>query len=215
MAQDTIQPAAKPRSTFPSLLAGIILGCVGLSWFAHRATHGVWNQIAQYATGRKLIISNQGPAVISSIQRLQRLETVSYSMDKIVESAKESDYLPDFLAGDRLLLVVHGQVLAGVDLSKLQTSNVSTTDHSVHVHIPDPEIFVVNLDNSGTHVYSRTTGLLVPEDANLETETRMKATEQIKQAALDGGILNKARDNARATITTMLQGMGFQQITVD
>ena len=215
MAQDTIQPVAKPRSTFPSLLAGIILGCVGLSWFAHRATHGVWNQIAQYATGRKLIISNQGPAVISSIQRLQRLETVSYSMDKIVESAKESDYLPDFLAGDRLLLVVHGQVLAGVDLSKLQTSNVSTTDHSVHVHIPDPEIFVVNLDNSGTHVYSRTTGLLVPEDANLETETRMKATEQIKQAALDGGILNKARDNARATITTMLQGMGFQQITVD
>lgn len=215
MAQDTLKPAAKPRSTFPSLLAGIILGCLGLSWFAHRATHGVWNEIAQYATGRKLIVSNQGPAVISSIQRLQRLETVSYSMDKIVESAKESDYLPDFLAGDRLLLVVHGQVLAGVDLGKLQTSNVSTTEHSVHVHLPDPEIFVVNLDNAGTHVYSRTTGLLVPEDANLETETRMKATEQIRQAALDGGILNKARDNAKATITTMLQGMGFQQITVD
>jgi hypothetical protein len=215
MAQDTLKPAAKPRSTFPYLLAGIILGCLGLSWFAHRATHGVWNEIAQYATGRKLIVSNQGPAVISSIQRLQRLETVSYSMDKIVESAKESDYLPDFLAGDRLLLVVHGQVLAGVDLGKLQTSNVSTTEHSVHVHLPDPEIFVVNLDNAGTHVYSRTTGLLVPEDANLETETRMKATEQIRQAALDGGILNKARDNAKATITTMLQGMGFQQITVD
>ena len=197
------------------MLLGMVLGFAGLSWFAHRATHGVWNQIAQYATGRKLIISNQGPAVISSIQRLQRLETVSYSMDKIVESAKESDYLPDFLAGDRLLLVVHGQVLAGVDLSRLQTSNVSTTEHSVHVHIPDPEIFVVNLDNAGTHVYSRTTGLLVPEDANLETETRAKATEQIKQAALDGGILNKARDNAKATITTMLQGMGFEQITVD
>lgn len=215
MAQDTIKPADKQRSTFPSLLAGIILGCLGLCWFAHRATHGVWNQIAQYATGRKLIVTDQGPAVISSIQRLQRLETVSYSMDKIVESAKESDYLPDFLAGDRLLLVVHGQVLAGVDLSKLQTSNVSTTEHSVHVHLPDPEIFVVNLDNSGTHVYSRTTGLLVPEDANLETETRAKATEQIKQAALDGGILNKAKDNAKATITTLLQGMGFQQIVVD
>ena len=91
------------RSTLPVPPGSVSSSDVlGLSWFAHRATHGVWNQIAQYATGRKLIISNQGPAVISSIQRLQRLETVSYSMDKIVESARESEYLPDFLAGDRL-----------------------------------------------------------------------------------------------------------------
>ncbi len=215
MAQDPRPTPTRTRSGLPLLLLGIILGSIGFAWFAHRATHGVWNEIAQYATGRKLIISDQAPAVISSIQRLQRLESVNYSMDKIVESAKESDYLPDFLAGDRLLLVVHGQVIAGVDLGKLQTSNVSTTEHSVRVHLPDAEIFVVNLDNAGTHVYSRTTGLLVPEDSNLEAETRAKATEQIKQAALDGGILNKARDNARATITTMLQGMGFEQITVD
>jgi hypothetical protein len=62
---------------------------------------------------------------------------------------------------------------------------------------------------------TRTTGLLVPEDPNLETETREKAIEQVRQAALDGGILNKARDNAKATLTTMLQGMGFTNITID
>jgi hypothetical protein len=167
------------------------------------------------ATGRKLIISDQGPAVIASIQRLQRLETVNYSMDKIVEGTRESEYLPDFLAGDRLLLVVHGQVIAGVDLGKLQTSNVSIKNHAIHVRMPDPEIFVATLDNAGTHVYSRTTGLLVPEDTNIESETREKALEQVKQAALDGGILSKAKDNAQATLTTMLQGMGFEQITVD
>lgn len=199
----------------PLLLLGVVLGCAGLSWFAHRATHGVWNTLAQYATGRKLIINDQGPAVIASIQRLQRLETVNYSMDKIVEGARESEFLPDFLAGDRLLLVVHGQVIAGVDLSKLQTSNVSVKDHTIHVRMPEPEIFVATLDNAGTHVYSRSTGLLVPEDANLETETREKALEQVKQASLDGGILAKAKDNARATLTTMLQGMGFEQVVVD
>jgi hypothetical protein len=114
-----------------------------------------------------------------------------------------------------LLLVVHGQVIAGVDLGKLQTSNVSIKNHAIHVRMPDPEIFVATLDNAGTHVYSRTTGLLVPEDTNLESETREKALEQVKQAALDGGILSKAKDNAQATLTTMLQGMGFEQITVD
>jgi uncharacterized protein (DUF3084 family) len=213
-------PQATPSSrAFPSLLLGLLLGVIALSWFAHRATHGVWDQLAQKLTGRELTITDQAPAVIASIQRLQRLETVNYSMDKIVEGAKESTYLPDFLAGDRLLLVVHGQVIAGVDLSKLQPSDViiDTTSkvHSVRVKMPQPEIFIATLDNAGTHVYSRATGLLVPEDSNLESETRQKAIEEVKQAALDNGILNKARDNAKSTLTTLLQSLGFQQISIN
>jgi hypothetical protein len=142
MTYTTNQPKPAPAKTshpLPVLLFGILLGCAFFSWFAHRATHGIWNQLAQYATGRKLIVTDQGPTVIASIQRLQRLETVNYSMDKIVESAIQSNYLPDFLAGDRLLLVVHGQVIAGIDLGKLQPSNVSVKDHSVHVRLPDPD----------------------------------------------------------------------------
>jgi hypothetical protein len=218
MAQTTPTNTPK-RRTFPSLLLGVVLGAMALSWFAHRATHGVWDELAQKITGRQLAVTDQGPAVIASIQRLQRLETVSYSMDKIVEGADESNYLPDFLAGDRLLLVVHGQVIAGVDLSKLQPSDVTIDDshkqHAIHVKLPEPEIFVASLDNAGTHVYSRTTGLLVPEDANLETETRQKAVEQVRQAAIDGGILSKAKENAGATLTTLLHGLGFQQIAID
>lgn len=218
MAQLTTKPAevkAKTGHPISLLLFGVLLGFLALAWFAHRATHGVWNEIAQLATGRKLIITDQGPAVIASIQRLQRLETVNYSMDKIVEGARENEYLPDFLAGDRLLLVVHGQVIAGVDLGKLQTSDVSIKNHQIHVRMPDPEIFVATLDNAGTHVYSRSTGLLVPEDANLESDTRAKALAEVRQAAINGGILNKARENAKSTLTTMLHGMGFDQITVD
>ena len=174
--------------------------------------------LRRFLTGRQLAVTDQAPAVIASIQRLQRLETVNYSMDKIVEGAKENTFLPDFLAGDRLLLVVHGQVIAGVDLGKLKPQDVTIDEsakvRTVHVKMPEPEIFVATLDNAGTHVYSRATGLLVPEDSNLESETRQKAIEQVKQAALDGGILNKARDNARGTLTTLLQGLGFQQITI-
>ena len=51
------------------------------------------------------------------------------------------------------------------------------------------QIFVTALDNSKTRVYSRTTGLLVPEDPDLESEVRAKAQEQIQQAALADGIL--------------------------
>jgi hypothetical protein len=75
-------------------------------------------------------------------------------------------------------------------------------------------VFVTSLDNQHTRVYSRDTGLLVPVDKDLETETRAKAQDQLQQAALADGILDAARKNARATVTTLLYSVGFQQVDV-
>jgi hypothetical protein len=43
---------------------------------------------------------------------------------------------------------------------------------------------------------------------------RQLAEQQITQAALDDGILNMAGQNARASITTLLYGLGFRQVNV-
>ena len=42
--------------------------------------------------------------MVQRIQRLQRLETVVYSMEKIVSGTQDNAYLPKFLGGDRILL---------------------------------------------------------------------------------------------------------------
>jgi hypothetical protein len=63
-------------------------------------------------------------------------------------------------------------------------------------------------------VYARNTGLLVPVDQNLESDTRAKAEGQLEQAALADGILDAARKNARATVTTLLYSLGFEHVDV-
>lgn len=60
----------------------------------------------------------------------------------------------------------------------------------------------------------RSTGVLVPADPNLETDTRAKAEQQLQQSALADGILDTASKNARATITTLLYSLGFKQVDV-
>ncbi len=203
------------RSCFPALLAGIVVGLVAFAVFAHQAKTGIWDRLAAVVTGRGLTIDTSLPTVVNKIQRLQRLETVSYSLDKIVEGERQSPVLPDFLVGDKLLLVVHGTVVAGIDLSQLKSGDVQINGHSIQVHLPASQIFVTSLDNTKTRVYSRTTGLLVPEDPNLESEVRAKAQEQIEQAAVADGILATASKNARATVTSMLLGLGFENVTVN
>jgi hypothetical protein len=54
---------------------------------------------------------------------------------------------------------------------------------------------------------------LTSPDPELESDVRREAERQMTQAALDGGILKTATTNARATLTSLLQGLGFEAVT--
>lgn len=204
--------------TLLAVLLSLVLGAAALAVFIRHATTGVFGRIATAIAGRTTTFDTSVPAVVQKIQRISRLETVVYSIDTVVEGSKSSMVLPDLLAGDRILLVVHGQSIAGIDLTQLKPEDVHIESknggQSIHVTLPASQIFVTTLDNQHTRVYARSTGLLVPVDQNLESDTRAKAQEQLQQAALADGILDTARKNARATITTLLYSLGFQQVDV-
>jgi hypothetical protein len=211
----------RSSSSFPILLLAAMLGAVALTLFLRHASSGPLARIATLITGRTTTIDTSVPAVVEKIQRLSRLETVVYSLDSVVEGQRTTPLLPDILAGDKLLLIVHGQSSAGVDLSQLKPEDVridnptgSLAGSTIHVSLPASQIFVTSLDEQHTRVYTRATGLLVPADANLESDTRAKAQQQLQQAALSDGILDAARQNARATVTTLLYSLGFQHVDV-
>jgi Protein of unknown function (DUF4230) len=194
------------------LLLGAGFGVVLLGTIAHKAQEGIWDRLASIATGRSRTEFRSQPSVVEKIRQLQRLETVAYTVDKVVEGDRESLILPDFLAGDKLLLVAHGEVIAGVDLSGLQPSDVAISGRSIRVHLPASQIFSARLDSAQTRVYSRMTGLLVSADQNLESEVRQKAEQQIREGAMIDGILNKATQNARTTIKSLLLSLGFESV---
>ena len=203
--------------TLLAVLLSLILGAVALAVFIRHATTGIMARVATAITGRTTTFDTSVPAVVQRIQRLNRLETVVYSIDTVVEGSKSSAVLPDLLAGDRILLVVHGQSIAGIDLSRLKPEDVRITNNgeSIHVTLPPSQLFLTTLDNQHTKVYMRSTGVLVPADPNLETDTRAKAEQQLQASALADGILDTASKNARATVTTLLYGLGFHEVVVN
>jgi hypothetical protein len=206
------------RSGIVSLLAaGTALGILLVSIFAHLALSqpaGLWNRLAGYLTGRSTSIDISSPSVVEKIRKLSRLETVVYSIDKVVEGQRESLLFPNFLAGDKLLLIAHGEVIAGIDLDQLKPGDVSVSGDTVRVRLPAPQLLSTRLDNQHTRVYSRTTGLLVAADPDLESEVRKAAEQQIAQAAITDGILDRARENAKTSVTALLYGLGFHAVEV-
>jgi hypothetical protein len=197
--------SSRGGATVGFLLGFVIAALLGaLTWFV-------------FGSGSRARIDTSRPTVVSQIQQLQRLETVVFGLDKIVVGERESAYLPKFLAGDRLLLVVFGEVTAGIDLGKVQVSDVDVDPEgpTIRLRIPAPEIFSTRLDNEKTRVYSRETGLFSSVDPQLETDVRREAERQVRQAAVEGGIMDTAKNNARTTLTSFLQGLGFAQVTVE
>ena len=213
----TSKPVRSRATVVVALVLGLFLGVIfvgAMGWLMLSRSSGqsVLSHMWSAITGRTLTIDVSQPTVVDRIQRLQRLETVVYTMDKIVTGARENPIFPDFLAGDRLLMLVHGEVVGGIDFADLKPGDVKVDGKQIHLHLPAPQIFSTRIDSAKTRVYSRQTGLLVPTDPNLETQVRQEAERQLQEAALADGILQTARQNAASTISSLLQGLGFEKI---
>lgn len=209
------RPGSRFGSILFSLLLFFVIGTVGaVLLLRHAGTSGMAGKFASFLLSGRESFNTSAPDVVSQIQRLNRLETVSYSVDTVVEGKHTNAVLPDLLFGDRLLLVVHGQVIAGVDLSQLKPESVKVDGRSVTVDLPASQVFTTRIDSGKTRVFARTTGLLTQADPSLESDTRAIAETQILQAATKDGILDMARGNARNSMESLLRGLGFTQVTV-
>src|SRR5215469_8418013 len=144
-------PEGRGRIT-AALFLGIALGVLGLMVIARQAAPSFWNGWAGRLLGRRTQIDVSQPTVVNKIQQLQRLETVVYTMDKMVTGEKENSILPNFLAGDRLLMIVHGEVVAGVDFDGLKSGDVAVKDMRVVLRLPSAQVFSTRIDNERTRV---------------------------------------------------------------
>jgi hypothetical protein len=161
-------------------------------------------------------INTNRASVIQEMKSLQRLETASFTIEKIIDGGTSgNNAFQKFLFGDRILLIAHGQVIAGFDFSQISEKDIEVNGDSVRLKMPKAQILVTTLDNNQTKVYDRQKGILNPGIKDLESLARAQAEKSIKQAACDGGILIQASDNGRKQITALLSALGFEQISIE
>jgi len=161
---------------------------------------------------------NAGPPVVVAVRSLSRLETAEFHMERVIDLRQKQQALLGLIdTEDAILLVAAARVSAGVDLGKLGDDDVEVDDERkrVTVRLPDPEIFASALDDDRTYVHTRETDLLADRVEGLETEARREATKQLREAAMEAGLLKLARDNARKTVTSLLKSLGFETIEVE
>jgi hypothetical protein len=149
--------------------------------------------------------------IVHEVRSLARLETIQYTVEKVVTADTGQEFLK-VLFGDRLLLVAHGFVIAGVDLAQIGPEDLWVEGGVLYVQLPEAEIFVATLDNEKSYIYDRQVGFLRRGDVDLETAARRVAEEEIEKGAIEDGILEQAKLNAENFLSRMLMQLGFPEV---
>lgn len=159
--------------------------------------------------------------VILKMQRLNKYETASQTMEEKFTYDQDAGSWLHFLGTHEKIFDVYGTVTAGFDLSQLNSNDVVVDQKtgSITLNLPAPEILHSDINLQATHIYDQNTGIDVLWNQNLDqnqqdqilAETRVKMT----QDACNENLLQTAASSGKQDFTTMLQSFGFKHVTVN
>lgn len=146
--------------------------------------------------------------LVHQIEQLGNLEVVKYNIQDMMEYEKVRTWLPNSKAH----LKVVGEVVACVDLTKLEQSDIYVMKDSVSLLLPTPQICHYKIDHSRSQVYNIEYGLW--ESAQLVDQAYQHAEQNLYQEALKMGIAKESRENTIKVLTPILRSLGFKRIQI-
>lgn len=183
---------------FLSLCALLVFAAGFVIWLRFLAPSGPW--------GRGL----DTPALVRQMQQMKELVSVRYVIQKVVGMREPKTPFGQ----ESILLMVQAKVIAGVDLARMSPADVQVKDRQhVILRLPPPHLLDVYLDEKETKVWDRHITWWTPwvaADPDLERKARMAAIEEVRKAALEGGILQDAEKSAETAIRDFLKALGIE-----
>lgn len=147
-------------------------------------------------------------AVLKEVQGLNELVTVKFIIEKVIGMSDVNMF-----GEDRVLLIAHGVVKAGVRLDELKAEDIFPGENGgITIRLPKAKILDVYLDEKRTQVYERKTGLLRRFNKDLEKHARDNAIDSVRAAAEDMEILTEAQQRAEQNVSSLLTALGFKTV---
>ncbi|MBJ6107733.1 DUF4230 domain-containing protein [Hymenobacter sp. BT523] len=184
-----------------------LLFLVALGWF-------LWKKVGPTLAGLNPLAADEPRitvthnTVLTQVEALGRLELVRYRFKDVVEYRRKAYR---FLPESKVALVVGGEAVGCIDLRKLKPQDVVLEgDSVVRVALPAPELCTFQINHNQSRVFSTENGLF--QDAELVDEGYKYAEAQVRNAALQSGILAQTQRNAEQILVPMLRTLTGRRV---
>ena len=171
--------------------------------------------------------------VVMQIQKLNRLETVAFSVDTVITSQRPGSWMKLWQDEQKGLFIARGRVEAGIDLSALTPEMVQVVQPKIqleesgdnkaqnvdsnapvsimpqiNITIPPSEIFSVYLDD--IEIYDWQTGAfgLMQVDPKILQQAQSMAKKEVLERACRGDVMTMALENAQTQLQQLFSLTG-------
>ncbi|MFE5515229.1 DUF4230 domain-containing protein [Streptomyces sp. NPDC056529] len=163
-----------------------------------------------------------GPAVLKSIQDMNRHEGAVGTYQVVVDLEKDARFLPDAIRGTRTLYVASGSVGAHVDFSGLAKDAVTVDEKrtTATLRLPHARLDRPYLDPERSYTVSKQRGLLdrlgdlFSDNPAGEQAVNVLAAQRIGEAAEESDLTTRSERNTTAMLQGLLRALGFEKVTV-
>lgn len=149
-------------------------------------------------------------SVVTQIKQLKELVTIRYSLQRVVGLTEPRGAFGE----ESILLMVQGEVQAGVDLAAMKPGNITRSgNHVITIRLPRAKLLNAYIDETQTKVWDRHVSWWtpwIPADPDLEHKARLQALDDLRSAALRMGILNESQKNAESAICDFLKAFKIE-----
>ena len=168
----------------------------------------VWEKIKTWNFFKADEIKTTHNIVLKEISSLGKMELVKYSFRDVVEQEIVRDFLPD----PKAILIVQGEAVGCIDLSKVTEKNIVSKGDTLILNLPNPEVCYHKIDHSKSKIYK--TDYAFMNEAVLLDEAYRKAEEQILQSALNSDILEQTKKNADLILKPLIENISAKKVVI-
>lgn len=144
--------------------------------------------------------------VLKEVTALGKLELVRYRFKDIVEHQQIRSVLPNA----RAVLIVEGEATGCIDLTRLTAADIHPEADTVVVRLPQPELCGWKINHERSRVYDTQYGFM--DESQLVNEAFQQAERQIRQSALNSGILEQTKRNADQMLRPVLEKVSGKKV---
>jgi len=151
--------------------------------------------------------------LVPLLKQMSDLATVEYVITKII---KASDDPPWYKVGNRkILMSCKASMIAGIDLSKINEENITTSGKEITMVLPKANLLSINIKPEDIKTEYEDVSIFRTAFTNAERDALSAQGElQIKNSADSLGILQAAEVNATLVLSNFLRKLGYETINI-
>ena len=177
-----------------------------------------WKQISAWTSGPQPEPQvDVRSIVVKQVQEASELTTAIFTMEAVVPTQQDATVGGVVIGSTKLLYLAHGEVRAGIDLSKISVNDIQAAGDTLTVKLPPAKLLDRKIDVSRSSVYDYNRGALGlgPDVApQLQNLAQTQALEKITLAACEKGILTQANDRAKFAISQLLKVPNYKTVNI-